>query len=292
MDRIHDYLSLMQFRILGLLLLSALAGFFTVKGKGISAYSLPALAFVFIGVLLGGMGAELLNKVLEIDIDKKMGRTKRRTGVVKRIGQLNGTAWGVSLAALGIAAGGMANGLTALMIALGITFYILVYTAMLKRRSRFSVIVGGLAGSFCVWAGAAASGALGVGSFGLGLLVLFWIPGHIWSLALKYRKDYIKAGIPMLTAVESPRRGAAAIGISNAMMALLSLLIAPSFGIPYAAIIIIPLLVIVYLSYRVVVEHSSVWRLFKFSSPYLAFVFLAVIISALIHSSWLGNLGL
>ncbi len=282
MGKFSDYISLMQFRILALLLLSALAGFATVNGS-LSLRYMPALAFVAAGVLLGGMGAELLNKMLETDIDRKMLRTKSRPSVTGRVSKLDGIAWGVALSSLGIAAGGMAGRLAGLMIALGITFYVLVYTAMFKRKSRFSVIIGGLAGSFGVWAGAAAAGMLSLESLGLGLLVLLWIPGHIWSLALRYRKDYIRAGVPMLTAVESPGKGARVIVASNMMMAAVSLLLVPFFGIYYVLIISVPLAAILYLSFSVAAGRSSVWTLFKFSSPYLAFVFLAVIAAAFIR---------
>ena len=227
------------------------------------------------------MGAELLNKMLEIDIDKKMRRTRGRTSVKGSVNPLNGTALGVCLISIGIAVGSIAGSLVAFMIALGILLYVLVYTAILKRRSRFSVLIGGLAGSFCVWAGSAAAGSISIGSLGLGLLVLFWIPGHIWSFALRHRDDYRKAGVPMLTAVESPQRGATVIALVNTMMALFSLLLIPVFGIYYAVILIIPLVVIMYMSYEVIAHHSGVWRLFKFSSPYLAFVFIGVIAAAL-----------
>ncbi len=282
MARLYDYLSLAQPRIVALLVLSALAGFGRARSSWNGFVLLP-LVSVLVAVLASSMGAELLNKMLEVDIDGKMRRTASRASVSGAVSPLTGTAWGVTLVSLGIVAGGLANWLTSLMIALGAVFYVLVYTAVFKRRSRFAVLIGGFAGSFCVWAGvAAAAGTITIPGIILGMLVLLWIPGHIWSLALRFRKEYRRAGVPMFSAVETPRKGTMAIVFFNILMSLVSLSLALFLGAYYLAMILIPLLLILYLSYRVAANQSVAWPLFKFSSPYLAFVFFAVILTRLL----------
>ncbi len=281
MSSVSDYLGLMQYRIVALLVLSSVAGFVIANGLN-GAGALRGLALVVLAVAVSGAGAELLNKVLEIDIDRKMKRTMNRASARGRINKTHGLAHGIILSAAGILLGYAVNVLTAAMVFLGIFFYIVIYTIWLKRRSRFSIIIGGLAGSFCVWAGVtAASGTIALPGFVLGLLVLLWIPGHIWSFAMRYRKDYIKAGVPMLTAVESKKTGARVISAFNIVMAAFSVYLAVFLGAYYAVIIVIPLALSLYLSFKTMVNSSAAWTLFKFSSVYLAFAFLGVIVAGI-----------
>ncbi len=282
MATLSDYVKLMQYKIVALLVLSAVAGFVIANGL-IAHLELKNLAIIILAIAAGGCGAELLNKVIEADIDKKMERTKNRATARGKLDKTHGMIYGVLLSAVGIVLGSLANFLTAVMIFLGVFFYIIVYTIWLKRRSRFSIVIGGLAGSFCVWAGVtSASGTITLPGFVLGLLVLFWIPGHIWSFAIKYRKDYLKAGVPMLTAVESRRIGTRVIALFNIIMAALSVYMVLFLRWYYTAIIVIPLAFSLYLSFKTIIDNTAAWTLFKFSSIYLTFVFIGVIIAALV----------
>lgn len=269
-------MSMMQFRIVALLVLSSVAGFAVSSAHGFLA--LNYLAMLVLSIVCAGAGAEVLNKMLEIDVDRMMERTKLRPSVTGQIDHSTGILIGILLAGIGVALGYLINPATALMVLLGILFYIVVYTKLLKKRTRFSVVVGGLAGSFCVWAGStAASGTVNAPGFLLGLLVLSWIPGHIWSFALKYRKDYIRAKVPMLTAVSDIRAGSRAIAAANALMALLALYLSVYLGLYYALIVFIPLVATLWLSAMTVSDPKRAWALFKFSSVFLAFAFFAVI---------------
>jgi protoheme IX farnesyltransferase len=268
----------MSFKIVALLVLSTVAGFAIAYVHG-SQNALQDLVLVVIGVTLSGSGAELSNKVLEKDIDKKMKRTSRRPTVKGEISPGFALAFGLFISTLGAVLGYLVNPLTAVMIILGVAFYLIVYTKLLKTRSRFSILIGGFAGSFCVWAGVtAAANTITLPGLILGLLVLFWIPGHIWSLVIKYEKDYLEAGVPMYTAVVSERRGASVIAFFNILMAVLSIYLVTVLGLYYLAIIAIPLAISLYLSLKTMANSAAAWSLFKFSSIYLAFVFLAVIL--------------
>ncbi len=279
MSSLRSYLDLMQYRIVALLALSAVAGFAIAYSGGAMVFQ--NLALVVLAIIASGSGAELLNKVLEIDIDRKMERTRNRASVRGRISKTHGLAYGIILSIIGIALGYAINTITAAMVFLGIFFYIVVYTMWLKRRSRFSIVIGGLAGSFCVWAGAtAASGTVAVPGFVLGLLVLLWIPGHIWSFAIKYKEDYIKAGVPMLTAVESKKTGTRVIALFNILMAAFSVYLVLFLGAYYAAIIVVPLIIALYLSFKTMINSKSAWVLFKFSSVYLTLAFIGVIVAS------------
>ncbi len=273
---LRDYINIMQFKIVTLLVLSAIAGFAAASPHGFLA--LHGIAVLALSIASAGAGAEVLNKMLEVDVDSRMERTKHRPSVTGEIKPAAGVALGVLLSGTGVALGYLINPATALMVLLGILFYVVVYTKLLKKRTRFSVVIGGLAGSFCVWAGStAASGTVRAPELLLGLLVLFWIPGHIWSFALKYRKDYIRAKVPMLTAVSSIKTGSRAIAAANALMALLALYLSVYLGMYYASIVFIPLAATLWLSARTVVDSKNAWSLFRFSSVFLALAFFAVI---------------
>lgn len=274
---IRDYFSLIQPKIIALLAFSAFAGFEISYTGAVSQFM---AVYAVLGVLIAAVGAELFNKVLEADIDRKMERTSMRATARGKVNTKLTLAVGVVFVSAGILIGDLANWLTALMIALGANFYVLVYTELLKRTSRLNIIIGGLAGSFCVWAGmTAASNSFVSAGFLLGLLVLFWIPGHIWSLAMKYKREYIKAGVPMLTAVESTRIASLAIAISNIFMLVVAIALAEFLDMYYLFIMIVPFVVQLYLSVKLIYERAYAWKLFKFSSIFLTIAFIAVLVS-------------
>ena len=85
---------------------------------------------------------------------------------------------------------------------LGAFVYGVVYTVWLKRRSWTNIVVGGLAGSFAVLAGAAAVDPdLAPAPLILAVVLFLWTPPHFWSLATALHKDYAAAGVPMLPVV-------------------------------------------------------------------------------------------
>jgi protoheme IX farnesyltransferase len=107
-----------------------------------------------------------------------------------------------SLALAAVAGGVMAS----LFVFLGAFTYGVVYTVWLKRRSSWNIVLGGLAGSFAVLAGAAAvNPSLQLFPVVLALVLFLWTPPHFWSLAAAKAEDYAQAGVPMLP-VRVPQR--------------------------------------------------------------------------------------
>jgi heme o synthase len=107
------------------------------------------------------------------------------------------------LLAIAVAAAAWATTwLAAVYVFLGAFTYGVVYTLWLKRRTWLNIVVGGLAGSFAVLAGATAVAAEPAPSALAFAVVLFlWTPPHFWSLATYCRQDYADAGVPMLPVV-------------------------------------------------------------------------------------------
>jgi protoheme IX farnesyltransferase len=99
----------------------------------------------------------------------------------------------------------MANWLAAALADTAILFYIFVYTLLLKRRSPANIVIGGAAGCFPVLVGwAAVTGTVSLPAVVLFAVIFLWTPPHFWALAMKFRKDYAAANVPMLPVVASP----------------------------------------------------------------------------------------
>jgi protoheme IX farnesyltransferase len=129
--------------------------------------------------------------------------------------------------------------MAALYTFLGAFFYGVVYTVWLKRRTAMNIVVGGLAGSFAVLAGAAAisaHAALAPLPLAFAWILFLWTPPHFWSLAIVYHRDYAGAGVPMLPVVVGVERASQVILASTSMLVACSLLpLALGMGPVYAA---------------------------------------------------------
>jgi protoheme IX farnesyltransferase len=182
------------------------------------------VALLFLCVLVSSAAAGAFNQWWEADLDQCMKRTRGRpfaSGALRPHG-----GWLALIIALTAAAGLTAWGTTNLAAAAytvaGALVYAVVYTVWLKRRTWWNIVVGGLAGSFAVLAGAAAvNPELSAQAWLLTLVLFLWTPPHFWSLAIAYRDDYAAASVPMLPVVKGDR--IAALAITAHAMALLAL---------------------------------------------------------------------
>jgi len=204
-------LNLFKLRIGVAIAVAALAGWAVERGTGLAAWQVAVLA---LAVLMSSAAAGAFNQYVERDIDARMRRTRGRPFVT---GQLrHGPAWLWAIAALTLAAVLAAalatNVVAAAHVFLGAFFYGVVYTVWLKRRTWWNIVIGGLAGSFAVLAGAAAvSPVPGPVALALAVILFLWTPPHFWALAIAYRDDYEAAGVPMLPVVVGDARAANAV---------------------------------------------------------------------------------
>lgn len=220
----RDVLSLFKLRIGVMIMITALVGLAVTPGAALSFGQLLTLA---LSVLVASASAGAYNQYYEHDVDHLMARTRRRAFVT---GSLRRTpAWlllivGLLVGAVAAAAWSL-NAVSALFVFLGAFFYAVVYTVWLKRRSWLNIVVGGLAGSFAVLAGAAAvDPSLGPLPLLLALVLFLWTPPHFWSLAIANRADYAAAGVPMLPVVVGPERAARVVLHSTVALVVASLL--------------------------------------------------------------------
>jgi protoheme IX farnesyltransferase len=203
---------------------TAIAGLAITPGRSLAAWQVCALA---LAVTMASAAAGAFNQIAERDLDAGMRRTRDRAFVTGRL--TAGPAWFAAIAATGAAGVGLAaialNAATALYTFLGAFTYAIVYTIWLKRRTWWNIVIGGLAGSFAVLAGAAAVSPNGLEPLPLAFaIVLFlWTPPHFWSLAIAYHDDYAAAKVPMLPVVVGDARAARAVFAGAALLVAASL---------------------------------------------------------------------
>ena len=227
--------SLLKLRIGFAIAVTALAGMAAARGAAPAWPNMIALALAVMGAS-GAAGA--FNHYHERVSDRLMARTRTRPFAS---GQFRDSGWwpvsfaGLLLASLALA-WAVAGGLAAVYVFLGAFTYGVVYTVWLKRRSVWNIVIGGLAGSFAVLAGAAAvDPAPQAAPIILAIVLFLWTPPHFWSLAAAKKDDYARAGIPMLPVVASDKAWPLAILGHTVTLAALSL--APlwfGFGTLYA----------------------------------------------------------
>jgi protoheme IX farnesyltransferase len=206
------------------IMLSGVAGVAITGGPGLAWWQLLVLAA---GIFVAAGSAGALNHLAERDLDARMSRTRGRPFVT---GALDGVVRWYALVAvlltLAVSATGVAtNWLAAGYVFLGAFTYGVVYTLWLKRRTWLNIVVGGLAGSFAVLAGATAvDPSPGPAAWTFAVVLFLWTPPHFWSLATYYRQDYADAGVPMLPVVVGDRVAARVILAHTVLLVLLSLL--------------------------------------------------------------------
>ena len=257
---------------------------FLVAAPSINIIRLAAV--VVAGTLASG-GAGALNCYLDRDVDRMMGRTSWRPIPQGEVSPIRALLFGVGLIAVGAVISAVFLPLLAgLFIVLGAAVYVLFYTKYLKRRTSLNIVLGGLAGSCAPLAGwAAATGQLtALAPWLMALLVFVWTPSHFWALAMRAVGDYSKAGIPMLPVVVGEKKTAQYIALNTFLLVPLSLafVLPPlgGFGIIYLVTAGLLGLGMILVDLRLVANptKAQAWTAFKFSSPYLAIVFLAMVL--------------
>ena len=224
---LREVLGLFKLRIGVLIMITALVGLVVTPGAMLTTGQVLALAA---SVLIASSSAGAFNQYFEYESDRAMARTRTRafaTGTLPRT-----PAWLVLIGALLLVAVALAayalNVAAAVYVFLGAFFYAVVYTVWLKRRTSWNIVIGGLAGSFAVLAGAAAVDPTpGIVPWLFALVLFLWTPPHFWSLAIAHEADYAAAGVPMLPVVIGLKRAAHVVFGSTIALGVASIL--PAF---------------------------------------------------------------
>ena len=224
MNAIAIFFDLFKLRIGLVIGFTALAGLVVAPGPAPAGWRIALLVFA---VVASSAAAGACKQYAERDLDVRMARTKRRPFVTGRL--VHSPRWLVVIAlmcGLSVALAALvANSMAAIYTFLGAFVYGVVYTVWLKRRTPLNIVIGGLAGSFAVLAGAAAvtPGGIDAAPLWLAVVLFLWTPPHFWSLAIACRADYEAAGVPMLPAVVGDARAARAVLVGTALLVAASL---------------------------------------------------------------------
>jgi heme o synthase len=287
-NRIKNYYELTKPKIWYLLV-------FTAFGAALTASLLfkievtPLQWFLLLtGVAAGSAAADTITGYNDRDIDAIMERTKSRPIPSGRISPRNALIFGLILTTVSLVCAWLINYIALGLMAFGLFDNIIVYSKWLKRRSQANIILGGFSGAAPALIGYVAVTTQNI-EIGLVMaaLVFFWIPTHIWSLALHVKKDYTKARVPMLPVVADERTSVRVIAITTLLMVAFSIVpfFLNQFGLIYLITATVFGIVMILLSAWLLVRPSerASWMVFKFSSPYLTALFIAFILDAAFH---------
>jgi heme o synthase len=280
--RTFEFLALAKPRIM------ALAVFTAIVGMSLAPDRLDPLAAIaaVLAIAAGAGAAGALNMWYDADIDAVMSRTAMRPIPRGRVSPFEALVFGLALGVFAVIVLALMTNLTAAALLAGtIFFYIVVYTAWLKRTTRQNIVIGGAAGALPPVIGwAAASGHVGLESLTLFLIIFLWTPPHFWALALNRASDYARAGVPMLPVVAGPAATARQILIYSALMVLASELpwVLGFAGATYGAIAAVCGAVFLLFAGRINrsagADRRAAHRLFVFSIVYLFALFAALLI--------------
>jgi len=300
-SRVAVYYELTKPKIWYLLVFTAFGAALTASNIYNIEISPTTWLLMLFSVASGSAAANTLTNYHDRDIDAIMERTKDRPLPSKRIfPAVKARNFGLALAGISLVLAFGISFTTTLeqgvwataFIAFALVNNIIIYSYILKRNSRTNIILGGLCGGSPPMIGWVAVSMSDLWTMGLAMagLVFIWIPMHIWALTLHFKDDYNKVNVPMLTAVQSEKTSARAIALSTVVMVLFS--IAPFFittqsgeemvGVVYLWTAIASGALMLGLSIWVMIKpmEKAAWTLFKFSSPYLAVLFIALMVDS------------
>lgn len=282
---LRDYLMLTKPIVLALLLVTTLAAMI-VAAEGMPS---PGL---FLWTMIGGAfsagGASALNQYIDRIRDGKMARTKRRPLPEGRLHPNSVILFGTLLCVGGFYTLAIfVNLLSAALALAGMIYYVVFYSLILKPTTTQNIVIGGGAGAIPPLVGwAAATDGLSMPAFFLFALVFFWTPPHFWALALLKRRDYARAGVPMLPVVKGPHETRWQIMLYTVQVVALTLLL-PLARLGGHIYFLTALLLgggLVFFAWRLWREggNQPAYKMYRYSSTYLALIFAALVLDTFI----------
>jgi len=283
-----ELLEISKPRIVILLVITAVTSMFAASKLIGPDLDYMGLLHIIIAGSLASAGSSALNHYYDKDIDPMMKRTSTRPIPSGRIKAKHVLVYGVGVSAASVIYAALTlNLVSTFFIALGIFFYVVIYTIWLKRLNSSNIVIGGFAGSAASMAGwAAATGSMDILGFLVGFLVFVWTPSHFWCLAMKIKDDYAEAKIPMLPVVIGMQKTSKYILVNTAILLPYSLMLyAFGLGIVYLAIAAISGGLMLVYHYKLTKNPTSefAWKAYKVTAPYLTIIFVGIAVDAAFH---------
>ena len=239
-----------------------------------------------LSVALGAGAAGALNMWYESDIDALMKRTCLRPIPSGKISRNQALIFGIITSIIAVSAlYFFSNFLSALMLSITISFYLVIYTMWLKQRTPQNIVIGGAAGALPPIIGwTIATGNITFEPILLFLIIFFWTPSHFWALSLYKTEDYTNAKIPMLPVVSGIKTTKINIFVYAIVLFIVS--ITPYFfkyfGLTYFVFSLLLGSYYVYLCYQLLINKDNTKKIakkiFVYSILYLFLIFTIILI--------------
>ena len=279
---LNNFFQLMKPRVMSLVIFTCVVGLLIAPNQ----VDFLTAALSLIAVTFGAGAAGALNMWYESDLDALMKRTCLRPIPMGKISRNQALVFGITTSFVSvIALYFFSNLLSAIMLAITILFYVVVYTIWLKQRTPQNIVIGGAAGAFPPIIGwSIATGNITLEPIFLFLIIFFWTPSHFWALSLYKTEDYANAKIPMLPVVSGIKTTKINIFVYSIILFFIS--IAPYFfgyfGLTYFISSLLLGSYYVYLCYRLLTDKNEVKKIakkiFVYSILYLFLIFTIILI--------------
>lgn len=284
-QRAKDFFALSKPLIVGLLLITTYGGLVI----GIKAWpSFSLTMWTLLGGALAAGGSSALNQYIDRELDRLMQRTAKRPLADGRLTDAEGLAFGLGLSLVSYyILACFVNDLAALLSLAGIVYYVIVYSLWLKKATVQNIVIGGGAGAIPPMVGyAAATGQLDWTAWILFAIIFMWTPPHFWALAIVRMKDYEHAGVPMMPVVRGELETRRQIFVYTIELVIVTLLL-PILNLAGTFYLVTSIVLggaLLYAAWTVWRQGGNklAWRMYKWSSSYLVFIFVAIMIDSVL----------
>ena len=285
---LNEILEISKPRIVVLLVITAVTSMFAASKLVGPDLDYWGLLHIIIAGALASAGSSALNHYYDRDIDPLMKRTSTRPIPSGRMKPNSVLIYGLAVSVISVVYGALTlNYISAFFIALGIFFYVIIYTVWLKRLNSSNIVIGGFAGSAASMAGwSAATGSMDILGFLIGFLVFVWTPSHFWCLAMKMKDEYTEAKVPMLPVLIGMQKTSTYILVNTLILLPYSLMLyAFGMGLVYTGIAAAAggLMLVYHYKLTKLPTSEFAWKAYKVTAPYLTIIFLAIVLDAAFH---------
>ena len=285
---LNEILEISKPRIVVLLVITAVTSMFAASKLVGPDLDYWGLLHIIIAGALASAGSSALNHYYDRDIDPLMKRTSTRPIPSGRMKPNSVLLYGLAVSVISVVYGALTlNYISAFFIALGIFFYVIIYTAWLKRLNSSNIVIGGFAGSAASMAGwSAATGSMDILGFLIGFLVFVWTPSHFWCLAMKMKDEYSEAKVPMLPVLIGMQKTSTYILVNTLILLPYSLMLyAFGMGLVYTVIAAAAggLMLVYHFKLTKLPTSEFAWKAYKVTAPYLTIIFLGIALDAAFH---------
>jgi len=275
-------------RIIILLVITAVTSMYAGSKLVGPELSELGILHIIIAGSLASAGSSALNHFYDRDIDLKMKRTSKRPIPSGRTKPITVLVYGLGVSITSVVYAALTlNYLCTFFIALGIFFYVVIYTVWLKRLNSSNIVIGGFAGSAASMAGwSAATGSIDILGFLIGFLIFVWTPSHFWCLAMKIRDEYAEVKIPMLPVLIGMERTSKYILANTIILLPYSLMLyAFGMGVIYTVFAAVAGGLMLLYHYKLTKTPTSdfAWKAYKVTAPYLTIIFIGIALDAAFH---------